>query len=35
MQQPIEHRGDGGDIAQQLAPVLNGRLEVGSVLQRS
>jgi hypothetical protein len=28
MEQPIEQRGDGGDVAQQLARVLDGWFEV-------
>ena len=35
VQQSIEHGGDGGVIAQQLAPVLNGLSEVNNVLARS
>ena len=32
MQQAIEHRGDGGGVAEQLAPIVDGALEVSSVV---
>jgi hypothetical protein len=35
VQQPIEERGDGGGVAEELAPVLDGRFEVMSVEARS
>jgi hypothetical protein len=35
MEQPIEERGDGGGVAEQLPPVVHGRFEVKSVDARS
>ena len=35
MQQPVKHRANRGDIAEQFAPVFDGRFEVNRVLPRS
>lgn len=35
VEEAVEHAGDRGSVAQNLAPVLNGRFEVKSVLVRS
>ena len=35
MEQAIEQGGDGGGVAEQLAPVVDGRFDVSSVDARS
>jgi hypothetical protein len=35
MQEAVEHGGDSGDIAEQLAPILNGTVGSQQVLARS